>query len=104
MVNTEQLRIILKEIDDRTKVVVAYEKSMACLTNNLGQSLCSLHINGIAFNISTLDRESGWMAYTVEGMERLRDEAINIVDVYLRNARTRLEESKFKFMQLSKEI
>lgn len=104
MSTTEQIRVILKEIDERKSTVLNYEKQIRCLNNQQGQTLCTLHVNGVAFDISSLDRESSWAAYTRKGMEKLRDEAINVLDVYLRNARTQLEESKFKFMQLSKEI
>lgn len=100
----KSLRDLLDAIEKQEQQVRLYEGQLATLNNQRGQSLCTMSVCGVQYNISTLDRESGWNAYTIKGMEKLRDEAINIVDIFLRNAKKNLEETKFKYIQLSKEI
>jgi hypothetical protein len=104
MNHTKTLRELLDLIEKQEEKTRLIERQIAALNNKDGQGLSKLSVNGVIFDVNTLDSESGWMPYTIKGMEHLVQSANAVLEVFLRRAKTNLEETRFKYIQLSKEI
>jgi len=103
MLKTEQIRMRLALVDAQQEAVRRVEKALAALKLEAGQTEIYVTVNGVQFQLTRLDRDTGWYPQVRKNMLEIHALAVQMTEAQLAAEKSKLEGLEFAVKQLVKE-
>lgn len=101
---TTALKNAIAELEKLTASLDEAKKKLAIVRCNAGQQEPSVSVCGVVFQITNLDKSSGWMPYVMKGCEELQQAAEKIMVNNVRYLEGKVEGAVWKVKKLAKEL
>ena len=98
--DTEAIRRQTAVIDAARKDVEATLKLIAQATGRHGQDCAAIHVNGVKFDLTVLNR--AYMPEAVKGMESIQRQCVDMLKAQLSAQKSKLDGSEWRLKQLIK--
>ena len=98
--DTEAIRSQTAVVDAARKAVADSKTLIAKVSARHGQDCAVIHINGVKFDLTSLNR--AYMPEVIKGMEAIQRECVAMLQAQLATHRSRLEGAEWKLLQLVK--
>lgn len=100
--NTNDIRRQADAVDEARKELDAVRVQIRKVEGKHGQDCAALHINGVAFEITRLNRS--YMPEVIKGMETIQRECIALLKAREAACASRLDGAEWKLRELAKEV
>lgn len=103
MLKTQEIRTLLGLVDVQQEAVRRVEQALAALELRAGQTEIYVTVNGVQFQLTRLDRDTGWYPQVRKNMLEIHSIALKMTQAQLAAEKAKLEGLEWRVKQSVKE-